>query len=182
MTDSRPLDPPSPFVAHWVRALSERHTAPERALDIAMGRGRHAGILARAGYRVFGVDNNYEAVRDARRSVAVSGGTLRGWCGDLTMTSLPRGWFDVIVVARYLQRDLFPSIVTALAPGGVVLYETFTEAQRHHGRGPTSPDHLLKPGELPTYFEGLETLAYEEVDEPEAVARLAAKAEARRRS
>ena len=33
-------------------------------------------------------------------------------------------------------------------PGGVVLYETFTTAQRALGTGPTSPDHLLEPGEL----------------------------------
>lgn len=182
MTDSRPLDPPSAFVAHWVRELTAGRPAPGRALDIAMGRGRHAVLLARAGYQVFGVDISYDAVRSASAAAAVGGGTLHGWCGDVTMSPLPRRRFDMIVVARYLQRDLFPSIVEALAPGGVILYETFTEAQRQKGRGPTSPDHLLKTGELPKYFSALETLAYEEVDGPEAVARLAARDTTSRRS
>ena len=39
--------------------------AARRALDVAMGRGRHALALARAGFRVFGVDARFDAVRDA---------------------------------------------------------------------------------------------------------------------
>ncbi len=56
-----------------------------------------------------------------------------------------------------------------------MLFETFTEAQRAHGRGPTSPDHLLAPGELRARFDALEVLFYEEVVEPEAVARIVAR-------
>ncbi len=180
MTDTRPLDLPSPFIEHWVRALAAGRQAPGRALDVAMGRGRHARVLARAGYRVFGVDINYDAVAAARAAPTAGGGDLRVWCGDLTMASLPARWFDMIVVVRYLQRDLFSTIVDALAPGGVVLYETFTEAQRAHGWGPTSRDHLLMGGELPAHFARLETLFYEEVEAPDAVARLAARAPTRR--
>ena len=106
-------------------------------------------------------------------------GRMSGWCADLTTTPLPRRRFDVVIVTRYLQRDLFPALVGALAPGGVILYETFTEAQRAHGWGPTSPAHLLAAGELPTYFSELEMLFYEEVAGPEAVARVAARASRR---
>jgi hypothetical protein len=76
---------------------------------------------------------------------------------------------------RYLQRDLWSALAGALAPGGTILYETFTEAQRMKGRGPTSPDHLLKPGELRMVFPDLEVLFYEETLEPDALARLAAR-------
>ncbi len=180
MTDSRSLDLPSPFIERWVRELAAGRPAPGRALDVAMGHGRHARLLARAGYRVFGVDIDYDAVAAARTALAAAGDDLLAWCGDLTMAPLPASKFDVIVVARYLQRNLFEAIVDALAPGGVVLYETFTEAQRARGRGPTSPDHLLKAGELPTYFARLETLFYEEVVAPDALARLVARAATRR--
>ncbi len=176
MTDSRSLDLPSPFIERWVRALAAGRPSPGRALDVAMGGGRHARLLARAGYRVFGVDVLYDAVAAARAAVAADGADLRAWCGDLTMSPLPGRRFDVIVVTRYLQRDLFGPIVDALAPGGVVLYETFTEAQRAHGRGPTSHDHLLQTGELATYFSRLEVLFYEEVVAPDALARLVARA------
>src|SRR5262249_26265281 len=162
---------PSPFVAEWVARLA--HASPRgRALDVAMGRGRHALALARAGFRTFGVDIRHDAVSDAMTAAAAEGLTIAGWCGDLTRTPLPRARFDVIVVCRYLQRDLFGAIRDALAPGGAVIYETFTTVQRALGGGPTSPDHLLEPGELARHFEGFERLFYEETGEPEAVARV----------
>jgi tellurite methyltransferase len=175
MSESRLRDPPSPFVAHWISSLGPAVDPPRRALDVAMGRGRHAVALADAGFQVFGVDIKYEAVRDAAAQVSDRGGALRGWCADLTVFPLPRDRFELIVVTRYLQRNLFPALREALSPGGVLVYETFTDRQRAHGCGPTSPDHLLRPGELRQHAGHLDVLFYEEVTEPEAVARLVAR-------
>ncbi len=136
-----------------------------------MGRGRHVTVLAEAGLRVFGVDRNLDALRSAVERAAAMGHRLHAWCADLAIAGLPRQAFEVIVVTRYLQRDLFAPIRDALAPGGVVLYETFTCHQRPLGFGPTSPDHLLETGELRERFDGLEIVFYEEVRSPEAVAR-----------
>jgi hypothetical protein len=94
------------------------------------------------------------------------------WCADLTAYPLPAERFELLVVTRYLQRDLFPALSLSLVPGGVLVYETFTESQRALGRGPTSPDHLLKAGELKSRFEDLDILFYEEVLAPDALARL----------
>jgi hypothetical protein len=141
-----------------------------------MGRGRHALALARAGFLTFGVDARLEAVREASARARAEGLVVRGWCADLTAGRLPSGMFDVVLVTRYLQRDLFPSIRAASkAPGGVVVYETFTVNQRRHGWGPTSPDHLLEPGELAGHFAGCDVLFYEEVEAPAAVARIVAR-------
>ena len=142
-----------------------------------MGRGRHVVPLARAGFRVFGVDVKLNAVRDAVAAAAADGARLHAWCADLTQHPLPIARFDLIVVSRYLQRDLFPDLQAAVAPGGMMLYETFTTAQRALGTGPTSPDHLLEPGELRARFDidGWDVLFYEETLKPEAVARLAAR-------
>ena len=175
MTDAHPHDPPSPFVEAWVAKLAEPRPAARRALDVAMGRGRHSVVLAAAGLRVFGVDRQLDVVREARVRVRAAGYDVASWCADLTTTALPIARFDLVVVTRYLQRDLFPSLVAALAPGGAILYETFTEAQRERGRGPTSPDHLLQAGELPRYFRDLDVLFYEEVLEPDAVAHIVAR-------
>src|SRR5258706_10999337 len=140
-------DPPSPFVVEWAPRLAGAVPDLRRALDVAMGRGRHAGILAAAGFRVFGVDVKFDAVRDAVTRTAAAGMTVRAWCADLTTTPLPRERFELLLVTRYLQRDLFRQLPHVLTPRGVVIYETFTEAQRALGRGPTSADHLLRPGE-----------------------------------
>lgn len=140
-----------------------------------MGRGRHALVLAQNGFQTFGVDVKLDAVRDAVRAAALEDLTVRGWCADLALFPLPPASFDVLVVTRYLQRDLFPSIREAVRPGGCVIYETFTVLQPALGVGPTSPDHLLTPGELRGWFRGWEVLFYEEVAAPEAVARLVAR-------
>jgi SAM-dependent methyltransferase len=180
MTDTRPLDLPSPFIEHWIDALANVTPTPRRALDLAMGRGRHTAVMARAGFRTFGVDIAYDVVHDTVARLSRHGLGVRAWCADLTISPLPRDYFELIVVTRYLQRDLFPSLADALVPGGIMLYETFTEAQRARGYGPTSPDHLLIPGELRSRCAGLETLFYEEVDTPEAVARLVARRSSKR--
>lgn len=120
---------------------------------------------------MFGVDVNFAAVRQGLERGAPSGVRPRVWCADLTRFPLPPHRFELIVVARYLQRDLFPALRAALTAGGVVIYETFTTGQRVHGRGPTSPDHLLDPGELRQHFSGFEVLLDEEVTAPDAYAR-----------
>src|SRR3954447_12319314 len=169
MTRQGALEAPSPFVVGWSTGVAARLGTRRRALDVAIGRGRHVQPLQAVGFTVFGVDVRLDAIQDANRT---AGGTVLGWCADLTEYPLPADRFELVLVTRYLQRDLFPGVRGAVTRGGFVAYETFTEAQRALGRGPTSPDHLLKPGELPTYFEGWEILFYEETAQRDAVARL----------
>jgi tellurite methyltransferase len=163
------------FVAEWLARIAPRREERLSALDVAMGRGRHAVALALGGFETFGVDISFDAVRDATMRAEAEGVRLRAWCADLTQHPLPSAHFDVIVVTRYLQRDLFRALRAAVRPGGVVVYETFTTAQRALGRGPTSPDHLLEPGELRRAFEGFDLLFYEEVLKPDALARIVAR-------
>jgi SAM-dependent methyltransferase len=145
------------------------------ALDVAMGRGRHAFELARAGFQTFGVDRDVESLATARRDARDQGLTLRLWATDLEYGLLPALHFDVVVCTRYLQRNLFAALRGAVKPGGVVLYETFTVLQLQHETGPRSRDHLLEPLELKEAFAGWIVLDYEEIDRQEAVARLAAR-------
>jgi hypothetical protein len=137
-----------------------------------MGRGRNAVVIAAAGFDVFGVDINVAAVRTAMDAAKDAGVHVRGWCADLTNFPLPAERFELIVVTRYLQRDLMPALRAALVPGGAVVYETFTTAQLQLGWGPRSPEHLLQPGELKGWFDEFELLWYEETMSAGAVARL----------
>jgi len=165
----------SPFIVEWIGRIAQERRG-QRALDVAMGGGRHAVALARAGFKTCGVDVRLDAVREAVAAGVDAGVTIHAWCADLTQHPLPRGRFDLVVVCRYLQRDLFPALRDAVVPGGIVIYETFTTHQRALGRRPTSPDHLLEPGELRQRFAGFELLFDEEVLAPDALARVVARA------
>ena len=95
-----------------------------RALDVACGRGRNAIWLAEQGLTTLAVDRNEEAVRDLNESARAKGLPLTAIVRDLESgpASLPHLVYDVIVVVHYLHRPLFPALIEALAPGGVLVY------------------------------------------------------------
>ena len=84
--------------------------------------------------------------------------------------------FDAVVVTNYLWRALLPIIVRSVAPGGVLLYETFAHGNASVGK-PSRPDFLLRPGELLRACQDLRVVAYEDgflVDPPRFVQRIVA--------
>lgn len=135
-----------------------------------------------AGIRVVAVDRS-RAFLDALADVPVSGsGSIAPVLCDLEAGFEPplrEGVFGAILVFRYLHRPLMPWIERALAPGGLLVYETFTVAQRSLGWGPGRDEFLLHSGELSALFPSLEVLRFEEgesADEPPAqTARLLAR-------
>jgi SAM-dependent methyltransferase len=144
-------------------------------LDVASGSGRHARWLAARGHAVDAVDRDAEALERMDGVPGIS--THRA---DLENGPWPfeRGRYDAVVVANYLHRPLLPELVAALAPRGVVIYETFAIGNERYGR-PSNPAFLLKPGELLETVRGrLRVLAYEDVDvtepKPAAVQRICA--------
>lgn len=174
MTERSTANPPSPFVARWLTPVAPGARAP-RALDLACGTGRHALAMAQAGYVVTAIDIRLDALQALRASASLEGLPIRPVCADMTRMPLPRARFELVVVTRYLDRDLFPALRDALVPGGLLLYETFTEHQLRHGTGPRSAAHLLRPGELRMLVRGMDVLFDEEVMGPPALARLAAR-------
>lgn len=140
------------------------HLLPrDRALDLAMGYGRNAVFLARAGFRVEGVDISPEAVAGALKAAQEAGVRLEARVKDLESGQdvLPRGAYDVILCFNYLHRPLIPAIKQGLRPGGMVVYETFIVDQARFGR-PRNPDHLLRHNELLHLFRDFRCLRYHE--------------------
>src|SRR5206468_7879997 len=90
----------------------------------------------------------------ARRGLAVQADVVDLEAGA---ADLGREAYDLIVVVHYLHRPLFPALLRALAPGGLLVYETLTVDQAKRGR-PREPDFLLEPGELPRRVAPLEVL------------------------
>ncbi len=168
----------SPFVARWLPHVARALGVPgarRAALDLAMGEGRHALALAAAGFTTFGVDRSIDRLRTGQAAARGLGVALRLWVSDLERDPLPRDRFDLLLCTRFLLRHRWPEVRAMVRPGGFVIYETFTTGQAQRSVGPTSPDHLLEPGELRRAFAAWTIVASEEVDEPAAMARLVAR-------
>lgn len=172
---------PSAFFETHLPALRET-AALGPMLDLACGRGRHSIAAARAGLRVLALDRNAPTLDELSKFEPEPPGSIEVMEADLETGDPPdvgRARFGAVVVSRYLHRPLMPWIEGLLAPGGLLLYETFTTAQRALGWGPKRDAFLLAPRELSTAFPGLESLVYEEgpsLDEPSAqTARLLAR-------
>jgi 2-polyprenyl-3-methyl-5-hydroxy-6-metoxy-1,4-benzoquinol methylase len=119
-----------------------------RVLDLACGTGRHSLAAAALGARVTGVDRDPVKLATARERAAAAGLTMEWLEMDLEGPWPDLGSFDAVLVFNYLDRASMPKILGRVAPGGRLMMETFLEAQREAGWGPTSERHLLRPGEF----------------------------------
>ncbi|HSV60121.1 MAG TPA: class I SAM-dependent methyltransferase [Variovorax sp.] len=146
------LHPPSNWLWRWSHLVP----AGGRVLDVACGHGRHMRWFAQQGHAVTGVDRSAEALASA----SAFGQTL---LADIESGPWPFAGqqFDAVVVTNYLWRERLPDIVQAVASGGVLLYETFTQGNESVGK-PSRPDFLLKNGELLRACAELRVVAYED--------------------
>jgi SAM-dependent methyltransferase len=141
----------------WVKRFLPLIKPGGLVLDLAAGNGRHVRLLRDCGFAVCAVD------RDTRSLLAFAGPRCELRQVDLETGD---GWqfgddYDGIIVANYLHRPLLPAIARALAPGGVLIYETFAHGNERFGR-PRNPDFLLRPGELLEAFTTLSVVAFEQ--------------------
>ena len=153
---------PSPAAgpSSWLVASSSLVPPGARTLDVACGRGRHALFLAAAGSMVRALDRDADRVERLNALARRLRLPLDAEVADLENggADLGDGEWELILVFNYLHRPLFPALVRALRPGGILLYETFTTEQgERHGR-PSKPEHLLDPGELPRLVAPLEVV------------------------
>lgn len=152
-TTPSPRAPDAP--SEWVRRWSHLVPAGAPVLDVACGMGRHLQWFQAQGHPVTGIDRDPLAVQTAARV---------GEAIEADIESAP--WplagrhFGGVVVTHYLWRPLLPAIVQCVAPGGVLLYETFAAGNETVGR-PARADFLLQPGELLTACASLQVVAYE---------------------
>ena len=121
-----------------------------KVLDVACGRGRHALLLASAGFEVRAIDRNPEAIAFVRDTAERLGLQLNAEVVDLETDPPPdlgSSTYDALLVFNYLHRPLVPALRAAVKPGGRIFYETFTMRQAERGH-PRNPAFLLKDGEL----------------------------------
>jgi SAM-dependent methyltransferase len=157
----------------WVKRFLPLIRPSGLVLDLAAGAGRHTRVLRFLGFAVRAVDRDISALS------ALAGPRCEVRRLDLeTGAPWPLGdGYDGIIVTNYLHRPLMPSIATALAPGGILIYETFAFGNERLGP-PRNPEFLLRPGELLRAFAMLSVIAFEQgevsVPRPAVVQRIAA--------
>ena len=137
---------PSPWLIENAALLPRGGTV----LDVACGRGRHALLMASAGFAVRAIDRNPDAIAFLGETAARMNLRIDAAVVDLETNpapDLPSSNYDAILGFNYLHRSLMPALRNALAPGGRIFYETFTTRQAERGH-PKNPDFLLRDGEL----------------------------------
>lgn len=165
----------------WVERFASLAPASAEVLDVAAGGGRHARFFLERGHPVVAVDRDTAVLREIAATRPASARRLEVVEADLEGGApWPLGdrRFGGVVVTNYLHRPLLPTLVAAVAPGGLLLYETFASGNERFGR-PSNPDFLLRPGELLDVVRGeLRVVAFEDVvvdsPRPAAVQRIAA--------
>jgi SAM-dependent methyltransferase len=156
-----PRTRPAPFLLEWLDRLPVG-----RALDVATGTGRNALALAEAGYAVDAVDISAVAIDLARTEAERRGLEVRWHVADLDTEPLPGDGYDLITVVRYRDPELWPRLVSALAPGGWILVEHHLRTHREDVVGPSDDAFRLAPGELLAAFGDLRVVHYTERVEP----------------
>jgi SAM-dependent methyltransferase len=156
-----PRTRPAPFLLEWLDRLPVG-----RALDVATGTGRNALALAEAGYAVDAVDISAVAIDLARTEAERRGLEVRWHVVDLDTEPLPGDGYDLITVVRYRDPELWPRLVSALAPGGWILVEHHLRTHREDVVGPSDDAFRLAPGELLAAFGDLRVVHYTERVEP----------------
>lgn len=145
---------PSAWVQRWASLITQG-----TVLDLACGSGRHAKFFLSRNLNVVAVDREAQAIPGARFILAD--------LEDGSPWPLPDEQFEGVVVTNYLNRRIFPEILLALKPQGVLIYETFMLGNERFGK-PSNPEFLLRPGELRDAFRDLRLRGFEEgeVSEP----------------
>ncbi|MDQ6617433.1 MAG: class I SAM-dependent methyltransferase [Actinomycetota bacterium] len=163
---------PSPWVLRYATLI--RAQGP--VLDVACGGGRHTWFFLAQGRPVVAIDRDLSGVADLLAHPGLE--AIEADLEDGRPFPLLGRQFAGVVCTNYLHRPLLPALVAAVAPGGALLYETFTAGHERLGR-PRRPEFLLRPGELRAAVAGrLRVAAHEEVllrrPEPALVQRIAA--------
>lgn len=137
-------------------------TNDEPIIDLASGEGRNGLFLAQKGLPVIFADRSEAALETVNNALKTTNSESKTWLVDFEQSDtypLENKQFSAMLVFRYLHRPLMPALLNAVAPGGLMIYETFTIDNKQFGR-PNNDDFLLQTGELKSYFNGWDILHY----------------------
>lgn len=143
-----------------------------RALDVACGAGRNALFLAAAGYEVDAMDVSSAGLERGARTAAERGLTVNWIEADLELAppaaAFAKSHYDLIVMVRYVNMPLIPTLAERLADAGCLVCEQHLKTTRDV-IGPKNPAYRLAPNELLAAAGDLRVLFYREgiVEDPD---------------
>lgn len=155
----------APLLQRFVQECMPCYQIPVgQGLDLACGAGRDLIYLAQQGWQMTGVDWSEDSLQRVQQLAVNQNLAITTLLRDLETEANPlpefsSGSFDLICVARYLHRPLFPLLRQLLKPSGIIIYQTFMQGCEHTEIGrPRNPKFLLAPQELAEHFQGFEIL------------------------
>ena len=131
-----------------------------RALDIACGTGAVSLFLAGKGFVVDAVDISDVALTAFSKLHP----RIHTICADLDTFDLAANRYSLVTNIRYLNRRLFPQILDALLPGGMLIFETFLKSREKEMDKGFKREYLLDEKELMDVFAPLALLYYGETN------------------
>lgn len=132
------------------------------ALDIASGFGRNSFYLEKLGFQVDAVDVSDLAMDWLNEEAKKNNLQIKGHQIDLASDPFPQTSYQVIICFNFLFRELFPQIIEALNPGGLLFYETVYSDDLEILNSKMNPAYVLQKNELPKAFAELEIISYQE--------------------
>jgi len=150
---SKALWSPNTLLVEFTEQLTlDAKTMRPTAIDLGCGGGRDAVFLAKQGWQVSAIDSENRVIKRAKQLATRSGASVKFRCCDLKKVGcLTDETFDLVMVMRFLNRDLFEPIKEMIKPGGWIVFQTFTEGVERFG-SPKNPNFILKHGELSQVF------------------------------
>ncbi len=154
----------------FLREQAARLPAGSRVLALAEGEGRNAVFLAGLGARVHAVDLSRVGLGKAQELSRARGVAITTEVADLAEYAIAPGTYDAVVsIFAHLpieaRERLHARIVPALPPGGLLLLEGYTPAQRRAGTGgPETASKFFTLEQLQREFAGLDWLVAREIE------------------
>jgi len=150
---SKTLWSPNPLLVEFIEAIDlDAKAVRPTAVDLGCGGGRDAVFLAKQGWQVSAIDHEARVIKRAKQLANRAGASVKFRNCDLKKNGcLTDQCFDLVLVMRFLNRELFEQIKQIVKPGGWIVFQTFSQGCEKFG-SPKNPNFILKPNELAEVF------------------------------
>lgn len=159
--NTKTIGKPAGVLEHYQHLLPKQGSA----LDLACGLGGNALLLAQNGLETHAWDISAVGIQTLAEQALHSSLFVQTKIRDITAQPPEPESFDVIVVSYFLERSIFPALIKALKPNGLIFYQTFTR-QQFSDSGPSNPAYRLQLNELRELLSGLQVVDYLEGELP----------------